>query len=443
MGFQRAQRQKVFVKLAITGPSGSGKTYSALKLAFGMGKKVAMIDTENGSGSLYAHLGEYDVCPVGAPYQCKKYVDGIKEAVAGGYEVLIIDSLSHAWAGEGGLLQKKEALDVHGGNQFTNWAQITKEHEWLKTAILHAPIHIIVTMRSKQEYALQEDGKGRTKPVKVGMAPIQRNDVEYEFTTVFDLGMDHSALTSKDRTGLFDGNSEALSEKHGAAILEWLAGGVDAPPVSAPPARPVPDPAPVSNGSPSPTLEGEIQRRREEAATPAAPMPAPVDPEYQQLRTEFIGMARMAGLDATEAERLFAEHAEGDTDAAQRLVDAVVADDFDIKREWEMLLETERELAAQGSDAPLPEPPPEPEPVPTPAPTRPTPTQAAPQNRQAPRANGNPAQSGDLATAAQRRMVEALLAQAKEKRDLTGLTRGQAEKMITELKDRLSPARAG
>lgn len=208
-------------------------------------------------------------------------------------------------------------------------------------------------------------------------------------------------------------------------------------------------PLPVSTPppTPAPTLAGEVQRKRQEAVTPTPPVPAPVDPEYRQLRTEFIGMARMAGLDATEAERLFAEHAEGDTDAAQRLVDAVVAEDFDIKREWEMLLETERELAAQGSDAPLPEPPPEPEPVPAPTSARPAPTQAAPQNRPAPRtngaSNGNPAQSGDLATAAQRRMVEALLAQAKEKRDLTGLTRGQAEKMITELKDRLSPARAG
>jgi len=251
MAFVKAQRQRVFVKVAVTGPSGAGKTFSALKLAFGMGKKVAFIDTENRSGSLYSHLGEYDVQEIEAPFTVAKYVQAINEAAAAGYDVLVIDSLTHAWAGDGGLLAKKEALDARGGNQYTNWATITKEHEAFKASILQAPIHIIGTMRSKQEYVLQDDGRGKQKPVKVGMQAIQRDGLDYEFTTVFDIAQDHSAIASKDRTGIFDGLTEKLSEKHGKQILEWLSGGAPAtapgfsPPVQAPaPARPAATPAP-------------------------------------------------------------------------------------------------------------------------------------------------------------------------------------------------------
>src|SRR5918912_4540549 len=145
-GFRRAQRERVFIKLAITGPSGSGKTYSALRVAFGMGQKVAMLDTENRSGSLYADLGDYDVMEIEAPFSINKYLEGIYEAEEAGYEVLVIDSLSHAWAGDGGLLAKKEALDARGGNPFSNWAAISKDHEALKSALLQSRLHIIATM---------------------------------------------------------------------------------------------------------------------------------------------------------------------------------------------------------------------------------------------------------------------------------------------------------
>lgn len=103
--FNRAERKKAFLKIAITGVSGSGKTYSALQLAQGLGGKIAMIDTENGSGELYSSLCDYDVAPMSAPFSPEKYIEYIHEAEQAGYSVLIIDSLSHAWAGEGGLLE--------------------------------------------------------------------------------------------------------------------------------------------------------------------------------------------------------------------------------------------------------------------------------------------------------------------------------------------------
>ncbi len=236
MPFQRAERKRAYLKLALTGPSGSGKTYSALKLAFGLGKRIAVLDTENESASLYADLGTYDVCTVGAPFTVAKYQAAISDAIQAGYDVLILDSLSHAWAGEGGLLTQKEALDTRGGNSYTNWATITKQHEAFKASILQAPVHIIATMRSKVEYAINQTN-GKSVPQKLGMAPIQRDGLEYEFTTVFDLAADHSAVTSKDRTGLFDGLNAMLTEQHGKRLATWLAGGAE------PQAAPVTEPA--------------------------------------------------------------------------------------------------------------------------------------------------------------------------------------------------------
>ena len=205
MTFQRASRKQVRPKLALTGPSGSGKTFSALLLAAGMGKRIAVIDTENGSASLYADMDKgplkgvkFDVLEINPPYTITKYNAAINAAQDEGYDVLIVDSLSHAWAGEGGLLSQKEDLDSRSGkqNQYTNWGPITKDHERFKARILNAEIILIATMRSKQDYIL-ENKDGKQVPKKVGMAPVQREGMEYEFTTVFDLAMDHSVQAEK------------------------------------------------------------------------------------------------------------------------------------------------------------------------------------------------------------------------------------------------------
>lgn len=223
--FKKATKSASKAKIAITGPSGSGKTYSALAMAKGLGGKTAVIDTENNSASLYEDKfkgWEYFVLNIEPPYTAQKYIQAIEAAVNEGFETIIIDSLSHFWAAEGGLLQQKEALDSRGGNSYTNWGSITKLYEQLKSKLLHSPIHVIVTMRSKQDYVVETNDRGKQAPRKVGLAPIMRDGMEYEFTTVFDISMDHQFTVSKDRTSLFDGVIGTISEKTGKQILNWL-----------------------------------------------------------------------------------------------------------------------------------------------------------------------------------------------------------------------------
>lgn len=245
--FTKAIRTKVKAKLAITGPSGSGKTMSALLIAAGIGGHIAVVDTENGSASLYADMDKgplvgiaFDTLEVLPPYTMDKFLAAIDEAVKAKYSVLVIDGISPAWAGEGGLLDKKGALDNRPGvqNSYTNWNKITPEQERFKARILQADIHLICTMRSKQDYILELNENGKNVPRKVGLAPIQRDGMEYEFMTVFDLAMDHNAAVSKDRTSLFDGKIFKPTRKTGEEIMAWLKTGKAVP-------RPVPTPAPA------------------------------------------------------------------------------------------------------------------------------------------------------------------------------------------------------
>lgn len=230
VGFRKAERKKAKLRCGISGPSGSGKTYSALLLAFGLGGKVALIDTENGSGDLYADLGEYDVLPIKSPFTTDKYIEGIRAAEKAGYSTIIIDSLSHAWSGEGGLLdQQGKIADSGKGNSYTAWRTITPKHNALVEAMLQSGCHIIATVRSKTEYVIEKNDKGKDVPRKVGMAPIQREGMEYEFTVFFDLSIEHVASTSKDRTSQFDGVYFKPVKESGEKMLAWLNSGADVP----------------------------------------------------------------------------------------------------------------------------------------------------------------------------------------------------------------------
>lgn len=231
MQIRKAERKKAKLRLGLAGPSGSGKTFSALKLAFGLGGKVGLIDTEHGSGDLYAHLGDYDVIQLEAPYTVQKYLAAIAAFEDAGYNVLIIDSLSHAWAGDGGLLDKQGKAAARIGNSYTAWREVTPDHNALVDALLQSPCHIVATMRSKTEYVMETNDKGKQAPKKVGMAPVQRDGMEYEFTVFLDIGIDHTATASKDRTELFDGEYFKISEKTGETLLKWLDAGVDVPKV--------------------------------------------------------------------------------------------------------------------------------------------------------------------------------------------------------------------
>jgi hypothetical protein len=232
MQIRKAERKKAKLRLGIAAPSGAGKTYSALLLAFGLGGKVGLIDTENGSGDLYADLGEYDVIPLQAPYTVAKYREALKLFEQAGYTTVIIDSLSHAWAGEGGLLDKQGKAADKSGNSWQAWRQVTPEHNQLVESILQSPCHIIATMRAKTEYVQEKDDRtGKQTIRKVGMAPVMRDGIEYEFTVFLDVDMHHVATPSKDRTRLFDGQYFKIEPKHGTELLAWLEDGKEPPKV--------------------------------------------------------------------------------------------------------------------------------------------------------------------------------------------------------------------
>lgn len=228
--FKKAARTKARLRMALIGPSGSGKTYSALELATGLGGRIALIDTERGSGELYADAFEYDTLQLEPPFTPKKYIDAIRAAEEAGYAVVIVDSLSHAWAGEGGI------LDIHDNstrgsasrNGFQAWKDVTPQHERIVNAILGAKIHVIGTIRTKTAYEVVEDERGKKAPKRIGLAPIQRQGLEYEFTSVLDLSVDsHIATASKDRTGLFDGKNFVITRETGRELAAWLDSGAE------------------------------------------------------------------------------------------------------------------------------------------------------------------------------------------------------------------------
>ena len=230
--FRRAERRKAKLRLAITGPAGSGKTYGALLIAQGLGGRIAMIDTENGSGDLYADTCDYDVETLTAPYSVQKYLAAIHEAEEEGYDVLTIDSLSHAWNGEGGLLDMHNKLttSMKSGNSYAAWNKITPWQNRLIETMLGSKCHIIATMRRKTDYAQLQNDRGKTEIRKVGLAPVQRDGMDYEFTIVFDLTMEHTVTVSKDRTRLFDGNTFTLSQDVGKVLRKWLDSGAEIKP---------------------------------------------------------------------------------------------------------------------------------------------------------------------------------------------------------------------
>ena len=241
-GFKKATKAAAKLRLGLVGPAGSGKTYTALRVAKGLGGKIAVIDTERGSASLYA--GErgidFDVIEL-ETYEVQKFVDGIKAAVDGGYSVLVIDSLSHAWAGKGGILEFVDNAGKRnqGGGNFGAWREATPQHNRLVDAILGAPLHLICTLRSKVEYVVENVG-GRNQVRKVGLQPVQRDGLEYEFTVVGDVTQDHDLVVTKTRAAfLKDAVIREAGEDLGQQLAAWLSDGdpVPAKPVKVEPAK--------------------------------------------------------------------------------------------------------------------------------------------------------------------------------------------------------------
>lgn len=240
--FKKATKTQSRARVALIGPSGSGKTYTALRLAMSLaqGRPVAVVDTERGSASKYAGdpspdggSFQFDVVDDWPDFQVGRYIDAIRGAEAAGYAVLVIDSLSHAWAGPGGLLEFVDARSSaqKGSNSFAAWRDATPLHNKLVDAMLRANLHIIVTMRSKQEYVLERDERtGKMTPRKVGLAPVQREGLEYEFDVVLDV--DGASVTaSKSRCSTIAGRRFVEPGADlGAELLAWLGAGEAPPP---------------------------------------------------------------------------------------------------------------------------------------------------------------------------------------------------------------------
>lgn len=229
--FHKASKQQAKLRLANIGPSGSGKTYTSLLFAVELGKKVALIDTERGSASKYANLFDFDVLDLEST-DPREYMKALREAGEEGYEVIIVDSLSHAW--EGTLAIKDQVTARSKSNDsFGAWREVTPIHNDLVDTMLRLPAHLIVTMRTRTEYVIEKDPEtGKNKPRRVGLKPIQRDGLEYEFDIVADMDHELHWIASKTRCPELSG---AVFREPGASVAEIMAAWLsDGEPVSAP-----------------------------------------------------------------------------------------------------------------------------------------------------------------------------------------------------------------
>lgn len=281
--FRPATKKKLKARLALVGPSGSGKTMSALRIGRGLvgpSGRIALIDTEYESASLYEDVTPFDTLPLGPPYSPERYIGAIQAAARAGYDLVVIDSLSHAWSAEGGILDQKDKMESR--DKFGAWRTLTPQHNALVDALLSYPGHLIVTMRAKQTYEVTEDDRGKKKIEKLGLAPVQRDGLDYEMTVVGDIDMAHTLHITKTRC-------EALADKHyrrpgedvAAVLLSWLDRGVDASPA----AKPVP--------------QGGIDRQQDRTS-----LRAWIEHYAAKLSSTADDRAKWTGKIRTQAERI-------------------------------------------------------------------------------------------------------------------------------------------
>ena len=257
VSFKKASKAQARLRMAIIGPSGGGKTYTALAIASALGSRIAVLDTERGSASKYADKFAFEVAEL-ETFEPSSYVSAIQAAGAAGYDVLVIDSLSHAWMGKGGALEQVDnAAKRSQGNKFAAWRDVTPMHNALVDAILRSPMHVIVTMRTKTEYVLETNERGKQVPRKIGTQPIQRDGMEYEFDVVADVEQEnHDLIIGKTRCSALDGKVFRKAGADVAKILsDWLTDGVEPPPAPAPPPPPASAPVAKASGATTATVE--------------------------------------------------------------------------------------------------------------------------------------------------------------------------------------------
>src|SRR5262245_11972412 len=242
--FQKATKKLARLRLSIAGPSGSGKTYTALKVATEMNLgKIAVIDTERGSASKYANKFDFDVLEL-TEFHPEKYIEAIKDAEKAGYDVLIIDSTTHEWAGKGGCLDLHDAevKRQRTTNTYTAWSAVTPLHQRFIDAIVGSSCHVISSVRSKTDYVQEKDGNNRTTVRKVGMAAVKRDGMEYEYDIHIEMDIDHNGVIGKTRCEELDSK---VFPKPGAElasiIVAWLTDSAEPAPEPTPEAAPAPE----------------------------------------------------------------------------------------------------------------------------------------------------------------------------------------------------------
>lgn len=350
--FKQAVKSAKKARIALIGPSGAGKTWTALAMAEGINNgsgRIVGLDTERGSMSLYATQFDFDVLDMPA-YSPETYTQALQAAAEAGYTTVIIDSLSHAWEGEGGARDQVDARKgKFGGNAWSAWSEVTPMQRTMVDAILKYPGHVIVTMRTKTEWVVDKDDRGKSTPRKVGLQAIQRAGIEYEFDVVGDLDENHHLTISKTRLQFLDGQVvKKPGRKLGESILADLT---------------------QANGAPAPEPETPAEEYRPADDLPAQPPPMSDGPDLGQKNAwvELLEQAEKCGKDRagvalqvvqlvdankTDFDLLNEKQA---AEAIQRLTNGVTR--------WQ--LQAEEAAAAEAAGEPEPEP--EPEPAPKPA----------------------------------------------------------------------------
>lgn len=287
----KAKRTMAKIKIGISGPSGSGKTMSSLLLSLGLVQgahpewsdaqcwdKVCIIDTENGSANLYVDytsgavkIGEYYTIGLEPPFEANKFIDAIHAAENAGMEAIIIDSLSHYWAGAGGALDKQGKVAARTGNSYTAWRDVTPEYNKVMDTILQSQCHVICDLRAKTEYIQTKDNNGKTVVKNVGMGSQIREGNEYEYGIFFSLDNTHVANATKDRTGLFDNRYFTITPETGKEIYQWLSTGAPEKPAAPAPTPAVAPAPPASPASPAPT-DDDTSDRVKNAIAKIAPL---------------------------------------------------------------------------------------------------------------------------------------------------------------------------